>query len=326
MTFRKVFRWQTTSSRSYPSICTHFLWLTSLNPKWWSQRTAVRSEIDRGKCGGRWLGCAEGTPIQSSNISCGENSSSLKLSWGSSLVEIWVISWCICRNEAHFGCLGFLLSLPIPRAWRWSLGGSREGWGGCEGKNRGGRGGRSRRRNGGKNVGAGWHRRSRRLRLLRSHRLFDLRSLTLPRRRSSRSRKSSLGCPSGSRNLGIRHISTEKVVRCQLNRKLTPSSRPINGHAPAVRGNVMRYYGNCANTALWLVGFHTWPNLSGQKWKNCFGNSWCISFILPHTSQSVKNWSSACIIVPNHMHFYKVQISCKCLQLLNWNLFHNIVD
>ena len=41
-TFRKIFQWRSTSSRLCPSIYTPFLWLTCLNPKWWSQ-----------KCGGR---------------------------------------------------------------------------------------------------------------------------------------------------------------------------------------------------------------------------------------------------------------------------------
>ena len=32
-------------------INTFFLWLTGLKPKWWSQRTAVRSDISLGKKG-----------------------------------------------------------------------------------------------------------------------------------------------------------------------------------------------------------------------------------------------------------------------------------
>ena len=32
-----------------------FLWLTGLNPRWWSQRTAILSVTERGKCGrGDW--------------------------------------------------------------------------------------------------------------------------------------------------------------------------------------------------------------------------------------------------------------------------------
>ena len=57
------------------------------------------------------------------------------------------------------------------------------------------------------------------------------------------------GCKGKNRGWRGGRSRRRKVISCQLNRKLTPSSHET---CDAVLDDVMSYYGNCANTALWF--------------------------------------------------------------------------